>query len=425
MGYLRGALASPWTAASPRIAARWAVRGALVALIAATGSLTSESPRRSAIAAMHRAGAPLAFSVVGWQVRAWLGPSAASASPAELRAGISSYEVLVQERDAQNERRSTLLGLQAPGADLAAADLRVSAALSALREHRPVATASFAAVVEAALGEAGFPGLGLTRGDAATWPLPIGVRPPVAFRLSDLPLNLVVARRDRIGIVGSMLVNGAISGAQIEATENSVDRSGYSSYITEIGGLGTYPSMVADHASPRRVVAVIAHEWAHHYLAARRLGRAYFESSAMRAINEVVADIVGEEIADLAYPPSSPISPPSTIPLPPVRTSDFGVEMRRIRQAIEELLANGQVAEAEASMTRERDALRALGFWVRKINTAYLSFFGSYSGGGNSYEAPLRRMRAESSSLAAFLDRVAAIDRPELLPDCPACQPRG
>ncbi len=183
--------------------------------------------------------------------------------------------------------------------------------------------------------------------------------------------------------------------------------------------------MVADHASSRRVVAVIAHEWAHHYLATRRLGRAYFESGAMRAINEVVADIVGEEIADLAYPPDA--APPRRAAGPPAPspTPDFGVEMRRIRQGVEDLLARGQVAEAEVYMAREREAIRALGFRVRKINTAYLSFFGNYSGGGNPYEAPLRRLRAESSSLAAFLDRVGAIDRPDLLPDCPACQPRG
>ena len=83
--------------------------------------------------------------------------------------------------------------------------------------------------------------------------------------------------------------------------------------------------------------------------------------------------------------------------------------MRSIRRRVEGLLERGSVAEAESFMNSERDRLAGLGLHVRKINTAYLSFFGAYSGGANPYEQPLRDLRARSANLAAFLDTVAEI----------------
>jgi hypothetical protein len=53
-----------------------------------------------------------------------------------------------------------------------------------------------------------------------------------------------------------------------------------------------------------------------------------------------------------------------------------------------------------------------MGFRVRKLNTAYLSFFGAYGGGGNRVESPLRALRQRSPSLAAFLRTVERIDDP-------------
>jgi hypothetical protein len=64
-------------------------------------------------------------------------------------------------------------------------------------------------------------------------------------------------------------------------------------------------------------------------------------------------------------------------------------------------------------MAEQREELARLGWQVRKLNTAYLSFFGAYSGGANRFEAPLRALRARSGSLAAFLGAVERFDRSE------------
>ncbi|HUE75638.1 MAG TPA: hypothetical protein VMP10_02325, partial [Chloroflexota bacterium] len=99
----------------------------------------------------------------------------------------------------------------------------------------------------------------------------------------------------------------------------------------------------------------------------------------------------------------------------PPAQPDFGVEMRRIRSQVDAMLAAGQVEEAETFMREQRDYLNSLGFRVRKINTAYLAFFGAYSGAANPYEDPLRRLRANSASLAEFVRVVKTVHSPQML----------
>jgi hypothetical protein len=87
--------------------------------------------------------------------------------------------------------------------------------------------------------------------------------------------------------------------------------------------------------------------------------------------------------------------------------------MRRIRAEVERLLAAGDVPAAEAYMAEQQAELGRQGWYVRRLNTAYLSFFGAYGGGGNRFEAPLRALRGSAGSLAAFLATVERFGRPE------------
>jgi hypothetical protein len=64
-------------------------------------------------------------------------------------------------------------------------------------------------------------------------------------------------------------------------------------------------------------------------------------------------------------------------------------------------------------MAEQRQELARLGWQVRKLNTAYLSFFGAYSGGANRFESPLRALRDRSDSLVGFLRTVERFERPE------------
>ncbi|TAK24906.1 MAG: hypothetical protein EPO26_04535 [Chloroflexota bacterium] len=419
---------------------RGLVRITLLTLLLGFAALGSQSPRRDPLVGVGQVAAPVAFSIVGWEMHA--------AADAALR-------LLIDSREGSGrylEMPAKLAGLGAGAIDAdrigdqaAVAAYRASAevtargrsALQAAIERRDetdtiVASArlrdlearhaatldsagpSFARLVESALRDAGFPAPGVR----IVAPIGIGfprfaVTPPVTFAFARLPLNLVVARRDQIGIVGSVLIDSQLAPTEIDTVEARTDRTGVSSIVTTIGGLGTFPSMIPDVDPPSRVINIAAHEWTHHYLAFRRLGGAYFSDPAMREINETVADIVGNEIADRVAADrraiassdfQSPVSPPSTRSGP-----DFGTEMRSIRRHVEVLLERGSVAEAESYMSSERDRLAGLGLHVRKINTAYLSFFGAYSGGANLYEQSLRDLRSRSANLASFLDTVAEI----------------
>ncbi len=241
--------------------------------------------------------------------------------------------------------------------------------------------------------------------------------PGVFFQLGPLPELLVVAPRDRIELIGSVLVQPDLTPHQIDTLERQADSLNVSSVVTGLGGLAAYPSIVPDETSIRDLLITVSHEWTHHYLALRPLGMAYFQSYQMREINETVADMVGHEVGmavyERLYAPRAPAPPRST---PPANVSssrpDFVTLMRRIRVTVEGYLARHDVAGADAYMARAQQDLAQQGYYVRRLNTAYLAFFGSYAATANPYEAKLRRLRAESGSLAAFLDRVSQVRTP-------------
>ncbi len=242
--------------------------------------------------------------------------------------------------------------------------------------------------------------------------------PGVFFQLGTLPDLLVVAPTNRIQIIDSVLVQPGLSPTQIDQLETNADGLGVSSVVTGIGGLAAYPSMLPDTGSVRDLLVTVSHEWTHHYLALHPLGMSYFKSYEMREINETVADMVGHEVGqavyDRTYAPLVAPRPPTTTPTgqaPPTRP-DFWTLMRETRVTVEGYLSRNDVAGANAYMAEQRKELARQGYFVRKLNTAYLSFFGSYSGGANPYERKLRLIRSHSASLADFLATVSDMSNP-------------
>lgn len=243
------------------------------------------------------------------------------------------------------------------------------------------------------------------------------VVPGVFFQLGPLPDLLVVAPRDRIELTASVLLQPGLSPDRIDSLENQTDALGVSSLVVGIGGLAAYPSMIPDDDSLSNLVITVAHEWTHHYLALHPLGMAYFESYQMREINETVADMVGHEIGgavyEQIYASSRPAAPPPSAAAPsnPGRPS-FDTLLRKIRLTVEADLARGDVAGADRYMAQAQQNLARQGYYVRRLNTAYLAFYGSYAATGNPYEAKLRRLRAQSGSLARFLKIVSQVSSP-------------
>ena len=87
--------------------------------------------------------------------------------------------------------------------------------------------------------------------------------------------------------------------------------------------------------------------------------------------------------------------------------------MYETRNTVDELLKQGRIEEAEEYMEMRRQFFWENGYRLRKINQAYFAFYGAYadSPGGAAGEDPVgeavRNLRANSSSLEEFINRIA------------------
>jgi hypothetical protein len=410
------------------LAGRALVRLLLVALVAATLLIAPASPRGDVPTGLAETTRQQAFSIVGWEIAALYAKAVGLTGTVERdpdrRVGIVREHFLnvAEIRRLRGELdRLFARGRGAEGARLAEVERELGERQGRFDRSRGAVEAIVAEQIEAVLREERLKRPLFSVVPDGGWPIRfLRVDPDVFFVYQRLPLNLVVAPRDRIGIVGTILVSPDLTTAEIEALEGRVDGTGVSSLVSGIGGFGSYPSMIPDGESLRRGLDVIAHEWVHHYLAFRPLGRAFFASYEMRSVNETIADMVGQEIGartfERFYRASEPPAAPATGGVRGARAEgrpDFGVEMRRIRREVERRLALGDVPGAERYMAEQREELVRLGWQVRKLNTAYLSFFGAYAGGANRFEPPLRALRDRSPSLAAFLSAVERYEQPQ------------
>jgi hypothetical protein len=90
------------------------------------------------------------------------------------------------------------------------------------------------------------------------------------------------------------------------------------------------------------------------------------------------------------------------------------MEMRETRIRADELLAAGEVDEAEAYMERRREVFVANGYIIRKLNQAYFAFHGAYADQpGAAGEDPIgpavQELFARSTDLHTFVNRVAGV----------------
>jgi hypothetical protein len=367
-----------------------------------------------------------AFSLSSWEVSALADLVSRSvapavkpgADPATDRAAVERYCALTGELGSLNAERDRLAATAGAGATESPTLLARAESLRAERQTLvPRVEAIVSYQLEQVLAEQNIRAGWIESRPVAGSPLPrLTLTPGVAFHLGPTPDLLVVAPRDRIQVVGSALLSPDLSFDQVDRVEADGDRLGYSSLVTEIGGLAAYPSMVPASSSLNWTLQTIAHEWLHHYLAFRPLGQGYFSDYQMRSLNETVADLGGAELGSLVYQryyaPASPPAPAAQSGAAPASGPSFGDLMRETRAEVERYLARGDVAGAEKYMADRRAALAAQGYYVRKLNTAYLSFFGAYAGSDNPFEPKLRALRERSGTLAGFLEAVSRFTSP-------------
>jgi hypothetical protein len=248
--------------------------------------------------------------------------------------------------------------------------------------------------------------------------------PPVLYHSTPPPPALIISPRDYIQQEANISLTPGLTLEQRVALEETVDEGlDVSSLIVGIGGVGLYPTMVMQTSDLNWLSEVVAHEWVHNFLTLRPLGLNYLTSPELRTMNETAASLAGIEIGQALveryYPHLAPPPVPDTPPADENRTPaepppfDFRAEMRETRVTVDQLLAEGQVEEAEAYMELRRAYLWENGYRIRKLNQAYFAFYGAYADqpGGAAGEDPVgeavRELRANSPSLAVFLKTIS------------------
>lgn len=255
------------------------------------------------------------------------------------------------------------------------------------------------------------------------------VWPPVRFAFTESPDYLIVSPRDHIAVKEGVYLDPGVSVADMEQIEGQVARElDVSALVDGTGGFSSYPTMVVAYPDLAWVLDTVAHEWTHTYLYFRPLGWHYGDSGGMRTINETVASIVGDEIGRRVMERYYPERVPSAgWPRPLSMRSDwlgkqsepprfeYGPFMRKTRLAVDRLLAEGKVDEAESFMEDQRRILVENGYAIRKLNQAYFAFHGSYAVGAAATDpigGKLRLLRKQVDSVAAFLHTVARFSEP-------------
>jgi hypothetical protein len=255
--------------------------------------------------------------------------------------------------------------------------------------------------------------------------------PPVFYRVTQMPLALIVSPRSVIRQDADISLQAGLSLEDIILLEQRVEADlGVSALVENIGGVGVYPTMVMSTTRLPWLLEVVAHEWVHNFLTLRPLGINYYTSDELRTMNETAASIAGTEISlqVLAryYGELYPVTLPEVEtadaeqPGPEVEEDpnrfDFRKEMHETRLTVDQLLRDGQIEEAEVYMERRRVFLWENGYQIRRLNQAYFAFHGAYADqpGGAAGSDPVgpavRKLRDQSASLADFLNRISWMD---------------
>lgn len=247
--------------------------------------------------------------------------------------------------------------------------------------------------------------------------------PPVLYHTTTVPHALIVSPRTVIRQDHNISISPDLTLTEQIALEEQVAQAlDVSTLVVPIGGVGTYPTMIAQTSNLNWLAEVIAHEWVHNFFSLRPLGLNYLLSDDLRTMNETAATLAGKELGRAliaAYypaflPPEETPPPADPAPAPPPEpVFDFNAEMHETRLHADALLAQGKVEEAEWYMELRRRFFWDHGYRIRKLNQAYFAFYGAYADvpGGAAGEDPVgeavRALRAQSASLAEFLNAIS------------------
>ena len=246
--------------------------------------------------------------------------------------------------------------------------------------------------------------------------------PPVMYHSTPLPWALIVSPRERIEQEANISLETTLTLEDHILLEDEIaDALDVSTLVVPVGGVGTYPTMVAQTTNLNWLATVIAHEWIHNYLTLRPLGIRYEQTPELRTMNETTAKLAGNEIGEALIaeffpelvPPPPPPAQTTPQPAPEPEGFNFRAEMYETRIQVDALLADGKVEDAESYMEQRRLIFWENGYRIRKLNQAYFAFYGAYadqpvgSAGEDPVGAAVRQLRAQSGSLIKFVETIS------------------
>ena len=241
------------------------------------------------------------------------------------------------------------------------------------------------------------------------------VFPPVDIRLQNIPKVLVTSPRNEIRMIDSVLIDAEISLKERDRIETTLFQAyDTSALVDDLSGVATYPLLVDDQQSLRRILQTSVHEWFHAYFFFKPLGWNYWDSSEMTTLNETICTLLGEEIGDVIY-------------FNLYETDEHGLidsklnhpneqlldKMRLTRIEVDKLLSEGEIDSAEQLMKETWWELRLGGYRIRKLNQAYFAFRGRY---GNSPASisnignQVNMLRENSAKIKSFVNIVSEIN---------------
>jgi len=247
--------------------------------------------------------------------------------------------------------------------------------------------------------------------------------PPVDTVFADSPGALIISPRNRIAQISSTLLKPGIPVETREELEDLIfQEEGVSALIVSTGGVATYPSVISTSGNLRSALAIVAHEWLHHWFFFQPLGQHFWDNADMTTLNETAATIGGESIGNRAFTAMTGevVTRETSNESADPGEFDFNAEMRETRLTVEELLAEGRIEEAESYMEERRQFIGDNGIFIRKINQAFFAFHGSYATGAASVSPigdQLSELRTGAGSLEEFLKTVGEFDQVEDLAD--------
>ena len=251
------------------------------------------------------------------------------------------------------------------------------------------------------------------------------VFPPVDVRLVETPKALITSPRHTIARQDSVLLDPHMSLENREEVEEALLKTeDLSALVLDIGGVATFPASVYSGVDLNATLSLMAHEWLHHYLFLRPLGQNMFDSADMHVLNETVADLGGRELGGIArerIEARMPVTVPAAFGITadileaapsPAKEFDFRREMQETRQAVDSLLAGGEVEMAESYMETRRRMFVEHGHPIRKLNQAYFAFNGAYAESPASVSpigGQVRRLRELSPDFGTFMSLVSGV----------------